>query len=37
MALEDLNDAVYMSCTTCHRHYRQDYGRGRATAPAPQK
>jgi hypothetical protein len=37
MALEDLNDAVYTSCTTCHMHYRPNYGRGRATAPAPQK
>ena len=38
-ALEDLNDAVYVSCTTCHMHYRQDYGRGRgrANAPAPQR
>lgn len=36
-ALEDLNDAVYTSCTTCHMHYRPNYGRGRATAPAPQK
>jgi hypothetical protein len=26
-ALEALNDAVYVSCTTCHRHYRQTYGR----------
>jgi hypothetical protein len=28
-ALEALNDAVYVSCTTCHRHYRPAYGRGR--------
>ena len=34
-ALADLNDAVYTSCTTCHMHYRQSYGRGRAATPAP--
>jgi len=27
-ALADLNDAVYTSCTTCHQHYRPNYGRG---------
>ncbi len=29
-ALADLNDAVYTSCTTCHMHYRPNYGRGAA-------
>jgi hypothetical protein len=28
-ALEDLNDALYQSCVTCHQHYRPNYGRGR--------
>jgi hypothetical protein len=30
-ALEALNDALYTSCVTCHRHYRPNYpgGRGR--------
>jgi hypothetical protein len=28
-ALEDLNDALYQSCVTCHTHYRPNYGRGR--------
>ena len=36
-ALEDLNEAVYVSCTTCHMHYRNSYGRGRQAAPAPQR
>jgi hypothetical protein len=26
-ALEDLNDALYQSCVTCHMHYRRNYGR----------
>jgi hypothetical protein len=26
-ALEDLNDALYQSCVTCHQHYRPNYGR----------
>ena len=26
-ALEDLNDAMYQSCVTCHQHYRANYGR----------
>jgi len=26
-ALEDLNDAMYQSCVTCHQHYRPNYGR----------
>ena len=26
-ALEDLNDQLYLSCTTCHMHYRANYGR----------
>lgn len=29
-ALADLNDQVYVSCTTCHMHYRPNYGRGPA-------
>ena len=28
-ALEAVNDALYQSCVTCHRHYRPNYGRGR--------
>lgn len=28
-ALENLNDALYQSCVTCHQHYRPNYGRGR--------
>jgi hypothetical protein len=28
-ALDDLNDALYQSCVTCHMHYRPNYGRGR--------
>lgn len=28
-ALEALNEEVYVSCTTCHMHYRRNYGRGR--------
>ena len=34
-ALEALNDQLYQSCTTCHMHYRPNYGRGRAPEPAP--
>jgi hypothetical protein len=26
-ALEDVNDALYQSCVTCHQHYRPNYGR----------
>jgi hypothetical protein len=26
-ALEDLNGQLYESCTTCHMHYRPNYGR----------
>jgi hypothetical protein len=33
-ALIALNEQVYVSCTTCHMHYRQTYGRGRQAAPA---
>jgi hypothetical protein len=25
-----LNDELYESCTSCHKHYRPNYGRGRA-------
>jgi hypothetical protein len=32
-ALIALNEQVYVSCTTCHGHYRQSYGRGRSSAP----
>jgi hypothetical protein len=28
-ALEAVNDQLYESCTTCHMHYRPNYGRGR--------
>jgi len=33
-ALAALNEQVYVSCTTCHMHYRSSYGRGRASQPA---
>ena len=33
-ALAELNEQVYVSCTTCHQHYRSNYGRGRPTEPA---
>lgn len=26
-ALDNLNDAMYQSCVTCHMHYRRNYGR----------
>jgi cytochrome c556 len=26
-ALADLNDALYASCVTCHKHYRPGYGK----------
>jgi hypothetical protein len=32
-ALEALNDQLYQSCTSCHTHYRRNYGRGRPPAP----
>jgi hypothetical protein len=34
-ALEALSDQLYESCTSCHMHYRPNYGR-RAPAAAPQ-
>jgi lipocalin-like protein len=39
-ALEALNDQLYESCTSCHQHYRPNYGRrptvaSTATPPAP--
>jgi lipocalin-like protein len=40
-ALDALNDQLYTSCTTCHQHYRPNYGRRPAAAgssaalPAP--
>jgi hypothetical protein len=38
-ALEALNDQLYTSCTSCHQHYRANYGRrpspaGAAAAPS---
>jgi cytochrome c553 len=34
-ALDALNDQLYTSCTSCHQHYRPNYGRRpAATAPA---
>ena len=34
-ALAALNDQLYTSCTSCHQHYRPNYGRRpAATAPA---
>ena len=32
-ALDALNDQLYTSCTSCHQHYRPNYGR-RPTVPA---
>ena len=32
-ALDALNDQLYTSCTSCHQHYRTNYGR-RPTVPA---
>jgi hypothetical protein len=35
-ALEGLSDQLYESCTSCHQHYRPNYGRRpAAAAPAP--
>jgi hypothetical protein len=34
-ALEGVSDQLYESCTTCHRHYRPNYGRG-AAVPDPR-
>ena len=31
-ALEGLSDQLYESCTSCHQHYRPNYGRRPATA-----
>ena len=28
-ALDALSDQLYQSCTSCHMHYRPNYGRGR--------
>ena len=36
-ALEDLNDQLYLSCTTCHMHYRPNYGRRPSPEPAPPR
>jgi hypothetical protein len=40
-ALIALNEPMVASCTSCHRHYRDAYGRGRAgargAAPAPSR
>jgi hypothetical protein len=33
-ALDALNDQLYTSCTSCHQHYRMNYGR--RPAPEPQ-
>jgi hypothetical protein len=33
-ALDALNDQLYTSCTSCHQHYRPNYGR--RPAPEPQ-
>ena len=32
--LEAVNDQLYTSCTSCHQHYRPNYGRGRSGAAA---
>jgi len=34
-ALEAVNDALYTSCTSCHQHYRPNYGRRPAPDAAP--
>jgi cytochrome c556 len=34
-ALDALNDQLYTSCTSCHQHYRANYGRRPAPAGAP--
>ena len=34
-ALDALNDQLYTSCTSCHQHYRPNYGRRPAPAAAP--
>jgi len=34
-ALEAVNDQLYTSCTSCHQHYRPNYGRRAAPASAP--
>jgi len=33
-ALEALNDQLYTSCTSCHQHYRPNYGRRPPASPA---
>src|SRR5437762_4822156 len=33
-ALDALNDQLYTSCTSCHQHYRPNYGRRPSPAPA---
>jgi hypothetical protein len=35
-ALSALNEQLYVSCTTCHMHYRPNYGR-RRQPPTPQQ
>src|SRR6188474_1369055 len=32
-ALEALNDQLYTSCTSCHQHYRPNYGRRPTASP----
>ena len=34
-ALDALNDQLYTSCTSCHQHYRPNYGR--RPAPVPRR
>ena len=34
-ALDALNDQLYTSCTSCHQHYRPNYGRRPVPAAAP--
>jgi hypothetical protein len=34
-ALDALNDQLYTSCTSCHQHYRPNYGRRPAAATPP--
>jgi hypothetical protein len=33
--LEAVNDQLYTSCTSCHQHYRPNYGRRPGAAPVP--
>jgi len=36
-ALDALNDQLYTSCTSCHQHYRPNYGRRPSPGPSPDQ